>query len=146
VADRSIDLDRIFCCWLLLIQNSLLLAGVQILVQITRGQACQRSAATMAASASSLGRGSGLVVRRAAFDIGSGMTKMQVSDVDMRAGRIVATHFAEERQVLFAADWRHSGSQSELSAAIQEQVLVHPPTCPQHTSPHSILVADCTVC
>jgi hypothetical protein len=28
VADRSIDLDRIFCCWLL-IQNSLLLAGVQ---------------------------------------------------------------------------------------------------------------------
>jgi hypothetical protein len=30
VADRSIDLDRIFCCWLLLIQNSLLLAGVQM--------------------------------------------------------------------------------------------------------------------
>jgi hypothetical protein len=28
VADRSIDLDRIFCCWLL-IQNLLLLPGVK---------------------------------------------------------------------------------------------------------------------
>lgn len=75
----------------------------------------------MAAAASPLSRHNG-VVRRAAFDIGSGMTKMQVSDVDLRTGRVLATHFAEERQVLFAADWRASGSCSKLSAAIQAQV------------------------
>ena len=63
------------------------------------------------------------MVRRAAFDIGSGMSKMMVSDVDRVTGRIIATHFAEEREVLFAADWKASGERSELSDGIQARGL-----------------------
>lgn len=59
------------------------------------------------------------IVRRAAFDIGSGMSKMQVSDIDLSAGRVVATLFAEEREVLFAADWKASGARAQLSDEIQ---------------------------
>ena len=61
--------------------------------------------------------------RRAAFDIGSGMSKMQVSDVDVATGRVVSTLFAEERSVLFAADWKGSGERSELSDEIQREGL-----------------------
>ena len=61
--------------------------------------------------------------RRAAFDIGSGMSKMQVSDVDVATGRVVSTLFAEERSVLFAADWKGSGECSELSEEIQREGL-----------------------
>ena len=61
--------------------------------------------------------------RRAAFDIGSGMSKMQVSDVDVATGRVVSTLFAEERSVLFAADWKGSGERSELSEEIQREGL-----------------------
>ena len=67
------------------------------------------------------------IVRRAAFDIGSGMTKMQVSDVELATGRILATQFAEEREVLFAADWkqnaRDGGAAAGLSGGIQQQGL-----------------------
>jgi|EP01043_Picozoa_sp_COSAG02_P006828 exopolyphosphatase/guanosine-5'-triphosphate,3'-diphosphate pyrophosphatase len=77
-----------------------------------------------AAAAGVAARGSNLnVVRRAAFDIGSGMSKMQVSDIDLSAGRVVATLFAEEREVLFAADWKASGERSELSEEIQMRGL-----------------------
>eukprot|EP01044_Picomonas_judraskeda_P033854 COSAG03_NODE_13767_length_489_cov_0.800000_1_plen_113_part_10 len=74
----------------------------------------------MAAAAA---RGSSTIVRRASFDIGSGMSKMQVSDVDLSAGRVVVTLFAEEREVLFAADWKASGERSELSEEIQARGL-----------------------
>ena len=62
-------------------------------------------------------------LRRAAFDIGSGMSKMQVSDIDLATGRVLATQFAEEREVLFAADWKASGQASELSEAIRARGL-----------------------
>lgn len=74
------------------------------------------------AAGAAAARGSN-VVRRASFDIGSGMSKMQVSDVDLSAGRVVATLFAEEREVLFAADWKASGERSELSEEIQKRGL-----------------------
>ena len=64
-----------------------------------------------------------MVRRRAAFDIGSGMSKMQVSDIDVATGRVLATHFAEEREVLFAADWKASGESSELSEGIRARGL-----------------------
>ena len=73
-------------------------------------------------------RCSSVVRRRAAFDIGSGMTKMQVCDVELATGRILATHFAEERQVLFAADWKQNSREGGMGAAglsgsIQQQGL-----------------------
>ena len=72
--------------------------------------------------ATTAARGSN-IVRRASFDIGSGMSKMQVSDVDLSKGRVVGTLFAEEREVLFAADWKASGERSELSEEIQARGL-----------------------
>eukprot|EP01062_Namystynia_karyoxenos_P021950 TRINITY_DN18391_c0_g4_i1.p1 TRINITY_DN18391_c0_g4~~TRINITY_DN18391_c0_g4_i1.p1 ORF type:complete len:338 (+),score=100.46 TRINITY_DN18391_c0_g4_i1:84-1097(+) len=62
----------------------------------------------------------GAVVRRAAYDIGSGALKLQVCDVDPAGGRVVATHFAEERPVKFAIDWKHSRD-GRLSEAIQQK-------------------------
>lgn len=50
---------------------------------------------------------------------------MQVSDVDLGTGRILATHFAEERQVLFAADWKANAGAggTGLSDEIQQEGL-----------------------
>ena len=86
---------------------------------ITMSQLLRPPAAAAAAAAAAAPR----LVRRAAFDIGSGMTKMQVSDVDVATGTVVSTHHAEEREVLFAADWKRSGPASVLSDPIQRKGL-----------------------
>eukprot|EP00434_Breviolum_minutum_P010151 symbB.v1.2.008959.t1/scaffold508.1/size221222/8 len=58
--------------------------------------------------------------RRAAFDIGSGATKLMIADVD---GSSVAKElFAKEIPVAFAIDWKQS-SDGNLSDAIQEKGL-----------------------
>lgn len=61
------------------------------------------------------------MVRRAAFDFGSGATKLQVSDVDAD-GAIVRTVFAEEREVLYASDLKASVDNT-LSDAVTERGL-----------------------
>ncbi|CAJ1404155.1 unnamed protein product [Effrenium voratum] len=60
------------------------------------------------------------VSRRAAFDIGSGATKLMIADVVGSA--IVKEHFAQEVPVAFAVDWKQS-SDGNLSAGIQEKGL-----------------------
>jgi hypothetical protein len=58
--------------------------------------------------------------KRAAFDIGSGATKMQISDcvVSEDKTRIVCTYFGQERPVAFGADWVKSND-GNLSDDIQ---------------------------
>jgi len=63
------------------------------------------------------------VVRRAAFDIGSGMCKLQVADVDVACGHIVKSHYEVEVEVLFGGDWKASGSANCLSEEIQTKGL-----------------------
>lgn len=69
-------------------------------------------------------------VRRAAFDIGSGSTKMQCSDcvislahdefgIEISSCQIVNVLFSQERPVAFGADWVKS-SDGNLSTSIQE--------------------------
>ena len=60
-----------------------------------------------------------MVKRRGAFDIGSGATKLQVSDVTAD-GLIVKTLFGEERPCAFGADWLKSTDDC-LSSTIQEK-------------------------
>jgi hypothetical protein len=60
------------------------------------------------------------IIRRGAFDIGSGATKLQVSDVDVAAGTINQTYFGQERPVPFGADWLKS-SDGCLSAEMQNR-------------------------
>jgi hypothetical protein len=57
--------------------------------------------------------------RRGAFDIGSGATKLQISDVTA-GGKIVQTWFGEERPCSFGADCLKS-KDGLLSATIQEK-------------------------
>tara|TARA_B100000513_G_scaffold192098_1_gene118070 strand:- start:61 stop:531 length:471 start_codon:yes stop_codon:yes gene_type:complete len=61
-------------------------------------------------------------VRRAAFDIGSGSSKLQVADVDVESGRIVHVLHASEVPVPFSIDWKQSAT-NELSEMIQSQGL-----------------------
>lgn len=59
--------------------------------------------------------------RRAAFDIGSGATKLMVADVELGPpARIVDVHFAQEVPVGFMMALRQSGD-GTLSSAIQDQ-------------------------
>ena len=60
-----------------------------------------------------------MIRRRGAFDIGSGATKLQVSDVSSD-GTIVRTLYGEERPCAFGSDWLKS-TDGCLSIAIQEK-------------------------
>lgn len=60
-----------------------------------------------------------MIKRRGAFDIGSGATKLQVSDV-ASGGVLLKTLFGEERPCAFGADWLRS-TDGCLSVAIQEK-------------------------
>ena len=60
-----------------------------------------------------------MVKRRGAFDIGSGATKLQVSDVSA-VGALTKTLFGEERPCAFGADWLRSNDGC-LSNEIQEK-------------------------
>jgi hypothetical protein len=62
------------------------------------------------------------ISRRGAFDIGSGATKLQVSDVDSETGTIRETFFGQERPVAFGAAWLRS-EDSNLGPEIQEKGL-----------------------
>ncbi|CAK9085201.1 unnamed protein product [Durusdinium trenchii] len=57
---------------------------------------------------------------RAAFDIGSGATKLMVAEVEK--GKVMKELFAKEIPVSFAIDWKQS-SDGNLSEAIQEEGL-----------------------
>jgi len=61
-----------------------------------------------------------LMQRRAAFDIGSGSTKLVVADVT--AGRIEKVLFGKEYPVGFALDWKRS-SENLLSEEVQQRGL-----------------------
>eukprot|EP01041_Mallomonas_annulata_P009696 gene9696-20155_t len=58
------------------------------------------------------------VVRRAAFDIGSGATKLAVADVDIQSGFISKYLFGQERPCAYGSDWLKSQDGS-LSTKIQ---------------------------
>lgn len=60
-----------------------------------------------------------MIKRRGAFDIGSGATKLQVSDI-ATGGVLLKTLFGEERPCAFGADWLRS-TDGCLSSAIQEK-------------------------
>ena len=60
----------------------------------------------------------GLVQRRAAFDIGSGATKLMIADVDVETGQLGDTVHASERTVKYAFDWKTHGV---LSDAVQAE-------------------------
>lgn len=66
------------------------------------------------------------VERRAAFDIGSGSSKMQISDVEISSSQetavIISTLFGQERPVSFGADFIKS-IDGTLSDSIQEYGL-----------------------
>ena len=61
--------------------------------------------------------------RRAAFDIGSGRIKMQVSDVDAKTNKIVSTLFTDTASVAIREDLAKSPD-GKLSAAIQSKTVV----------------------
>eukprot|EP00908_Phaeocystis_cordata_P008216 Transcript_1888.p1 GENE.Transcript_1888~~Transcript_1888.p1 ORF type:complete len:482 (+),score=103.60 Transcript_1888:119-1564(+) len=55
----------------------------------------------------------GEVQRRAAFDIGSGATKLMIADVDVESGTIGTVVHSAERTVKYALDWKKHGALSE---------------------------------
>ena len=61
-----------------------------------------------------------MVTRRAAFDIGSGATKVLVAEVDVANRKIIRELFGQERPVSFKGDSLRSPDGS-LSAAVQEE-------------------------
>jgi len=61
------------------------------------------------------------VERRAAFDIGSGTTKLLVAEVDVEAKRCVRVVFTRERPVLYGVDARRTGGR--LSEDVQQEGL-----------------------
>jgi exopolyphosphatase/guanosine-5'-triphosphate,3'-diphosphate pyrophosphatase len=65
----------------------------------------------------------GAVIRRAAWDIGSGMTKVRVADVDTQSGYLVQTLLEEEIEVLYGADWKASKEENCLSETITKAGL-----------------------
>jgi exopolyphosphatase/guanosine-5'-triphosphate,3'-diphosphate pyrophosphatase len=62
------------------------------------------------------------IVRRAAFDIGSGQIKMQVSDVDLKMNRIANTVFTDNVRVALRDDLAKSPD-GRLSEEIQNQMI-----------------------
>jgi exopolyphosphatase / guanosine-5'-triphosphate,3'-diphosphate pyrophosphatase len=57
-------------------------------------------------------RSDGCKARRAAFDIGSGTTKVKVADIDLCAKTVTAIHFAEETPVFYGVDVAHDAEPS----------------------------------
>ena len=55
----------------------------------------------------------GVAQRRAAFDIGSGATKLMIADVDVETGRLGTVVYGQEHPVSFALDWKKHGFLSE---------------------------------
>eukprot|EP00929_Paragymnodinium_shiwhaense_P088225 TRINITY_DN48503_c0_g1_i1.p1 TRINITY_DN48503_c0_g1~~TRINITY_DN48503_c0_g1_i1.p1 ORF type:complete len:344 (+),score=73.94 TRINITY_DN48503_c0_g1_i1:68-1099(+) len=64
----------------------------------------------------------GTTVRRAAFDIGSGATKLMVAEVNVTTSTVSKVLFSMERPVSFAVDWKGSAD-GTLSEAIQGKGL-----------------------
>jgi exopolyphosphatase/guanosine-5'-triphosphate,3'-diphosphate pyrophosphatase len=64
-----------------------------------------------------------MLVRRAAWDIGSGMTKINIADVDVQSGFIMRTVLEEEIEVLYGADWKASKERNCLSDTITKAGL-----------------------
>ena len=62
------------------------------------------------------------IVRRTAFDIGSGQIKMQVSDVDLRINKIVNVLLTDTAKVALREDLSKS-SDSKLSTEIQNKTV-----------------------
>lgn len=62
-----------------------------------------------------------LIVRRAAFDFGSGSIKMQVSDVDISTNKIVQTHLKTNIGVPFQEDLLSHPESKEFSAELMEK-------------------------
>lgn len=62
------------------------------------------------------------IVRRAAFDIGSGQIKMQVSDVDIRVNKIARVLFTDSIRVLLREDLAKS-QDGNLSEEIQRKMI-----------------------
>ena len=78
----------------------------------------------------------GLVQRRAAFDIGSGATKLMVADVDVETGQLGDTVLASERRVKYAFDWKTHGVLSDAVQAEGIKVL--------HALRTEVLSSGCT--
>jgi len=79
----------------------------------------------------------GEVQRRAAFDIGSGSTKLMIADVDVETGAISGPIvLGTERTVKFALDWKKNGV---LSDEVQEAGLKA-----LHGLRTEVLAAGCT--
>ena len=78
----------------------------------------------------------GLVQRRAAFDIGSGATKLMIADVDVETGQLGDTAHASERTVKYAFDWKTHGVLSDAVQAEGIKVL--------HALRTEVLASGCT--
>ena len=78
----------------------------------------------------------GLVQRRAAFDIGSGATKLMIADVDVETGQLGDTVHASERTVKYALDWKTHGVLSDAVQAEGIKVL--------HALRTEVLASGCT--
>jgi exopolyphosphatase/guanosine-5'-triphosphate,3'-diphosphate pyrophosphatase len=75
------------------------------------------------------------VCRRAAFDIGSGRIKMQVSDVDLKTNKIVNVLFTDTASVSIREDLIRS-LDGRLSAAIQNKAVAAIAELMKKASPH----------
>ena len=78
----------------------------------------------------------GLVQRRAAFDIGSGATKLMIADVDVETGQLGDIVHASERTVKYALDWKTHGVLSDAVQAEGIKVL--------HALRTEVLASGCT--
>eukprot|EP00931_Biecheleriopsis_adriatica_P005311 TRINITY_DN106837_c0_g1_i1.p1 TRINITY_DN106837_c0_g1~~TRINITY_DN106837_c0_g1_i1.p1 ORF type:complete len:341 (+),score=71.65 TRINITY_DN106837_c0_g1_i1:45-1025(+) len=86
-----------------------------------------------------------VVQRRAAFDIGSGATKLMIADVD--GSTVTQQVFGKEVPVAFAVDWKQS-SDGQLSEEIQakglEVLRSFLSTCDEHAVPTNARCAIAT--
>ena len=78
----------------------------------------------------------GVVQRRAAFDIGSGATKLMIADVDVETGQLGTAVHASERTVRYALDWKTHGVLSDAVQAEGIKVL--------HALRTEVLASGCT--
>ena len=80
--------------------------------------------------------------RRAAFDIGSGTTKMLIADVV--DGRLVETRRSEERSVAFALEFKKTPDKTLPKAIMDEGVAARSPRPPaRRVSPTLSHSGDC---
>lgn len=63
------------------------------------------------------------VTRRAAFDLGSGASKLLIADVDPASGKVLRVLFAKEVPVKYALDWKTHGRLSDEIALVGLEVL-----------------------